>query len=98
MGGIWTWIWYLPTSLTLAKEQYFKDETEDDIINVLIINSLSIPLIRYLEEDEVDDSIIEHLKTTPHTTSNTVEIERGKYLNINPNLIPEQNRLLIHML
>ena len=80
----------------LGKAQYFKDETKDDIINGFISNSLHVSSIRYLgEEDEVDDAIIEHLKTTPHTISSPIEIKPGKCLNINPNLTTEQNRLLI---
>ena len=85
--------------LTLGKAQYFKDEKEDDIINVFISNSLYVSSIIYLgEEYEVDDEIIEHLKTTLHTISSPIEIEPGKCLNINPNLTAEQNRLLIQLL
>ena len=50
------------------------------------------------EEYEVDDVIIENLKTTPHTINNPVEIELGKCLNINPNLTTEQNGLLRQLL
>jgi len=85
--------------LMLGKAQYFKDETEDDIINGFISNSLPVASIRYLgEEGEEDDVIIEHLKTTPLTISSPIEIEPGKCLNINPNLIVEQSILLIHLL
>ena len=85
--------------LTLRKAQYFKDETQDDIINGFISNSLFSSSIRDLEEEyEVDDAIIEHLKTTPHTISSPVEIKPRKCLKINPNLIVEQNRLLIQLL
>ena len=85
--------------LTLGKAQYFKDEMEDDIINGFIRNSLSFASIRDPgEEDEVDDAIIEHLKTTPLTISSPVEIELGKCLNINPNLTAKQKILLIQLL
>lgn len=85
--------------LTLRKLQNFKDETEDDIINGFIINSFFVSSIRYLGvEYEVDDVIIEHLKTTPHTLSSPAKIKPGKCLNINPNLTTEQNRLLIQLL
>ena len=85
--------------LTLGKAQYFKDETEDYIINGFIINSLSVASIRDLgEEYEVDNVIIENLKTTPHTTSSPVEIEPRKYLNINPNLTSKKNIFLIQLL
>ena len=42
--------------LTLGKSQYFKDETEDDIINGFISNSISVASVRDPgEENEVDD-------------------------------------------
>ena len=83
----------------LGKTQCFKDETQYGIINGFISNSLYVSSIRNpREEYEVDDAIIELLKTTLHTASSPIEIEPGKCININPNLTDEQNRFMIQLL
>jgi len=85
--------------LTLGKAQYFKDETKDDIINGFISNSLYVTSIENSrEEEEVYDVNFEQMRTTLHTDISLVEIELGNYLNINPNLTIEQNKLLLRLL
>jgi len=82
--------------LTLGKAKYFKDETKDGIINGFISNSLYVASIENAwEEEEVEDINFEQMITTPHTDNNPVKIKPGKYLNINPNLTAEQNKLLL---
>jgi len=85
--------------LTLGKAQYFKDETEDDITNGFISNSLYVASIENLrEEGEVEDINFEQMRTTQNTDSSPIEIEPGKFLNINPSLTIEQNQLLLQLL
>ena len=50
------------------------------------------------EEEEVEDIDFEQMRTTPNIDNNPIEIEFGKFLNINPNLIAEQNQLLLQLL
>lgn len=85
--------------LSLGKAQYFKDEIEDDIINGLISNSLSVASIENSkEEEEVEDIYFEQMRTTLNNDSSPIEIEPGNFLNINPNLTFEQNQLLLQLL
>lgn len=50
--------------LTLGKAQYFKDKTEDDVINGFISNSLSVASIKNAnEEEEVEDIDFEQMRT-----------------------------------
>ena len=46
--------------LTLGKAQYFKDETEDDVINGYISNSLLVASVKNEnEEEDVEDIDLE---------------------------------------
>lgn len=82
--------------LTLGKVQYFKDETEDDVINGFISNSLSVTSVKNVnEEEKVEDIDFEQMRTTPNIDSNPIEIEPGNFFNINPYLTAEQNQLLL---
>lgn len=38
------------------------------------------------------------MKTAPSISNNPIEIEPGKYLNVNPKLTGKKNRLLLQLL
>eukprot|EP00253_Pinus_taeda_P032635 PITA_32635 len=88
----------LPLS-TLAKAQYFKDETQDDIINGFLSNSLFVTSIKNLnEEEDIEDINFQQMRTTLNTNNIPIEIEPRNFTNINPNLTTEQNQLLLQLL
>ena len=82
--------------LTLGKAQYFKDETKDDVTNGFISNSLFFAYVKNEnEEEKVEDIDFEQMRTTSNISSILIEIEYGKFLNVNPNLTVEQNQWLL---
>lgn len=46
----------------------------------------------------MEDISLEHMKTAPNIKISPVEIELGNFLNINTNLTPEQNKMLLQLL
>ncbi len=85
--------------LTLGKAHYFKNETKDDVINGFISNSFFVASVKNVnEEEEVEDIYFKQLRTTPNIDTNPIEIESGKFLNVNPNLIAEKNQWLLQLL
>ena len=62
--------------LTLGKAQYFKDDTEDDVINDFISNSIFVASVKNEnEEEEVEDIDFGKLRTAPNIASSPIEIE-----------------------
>lgn len=46
----------------------------------------------------MEDIDFEQIRTTLNIDSSPIEIEFGKFLNINPNLIAEKNQLMLQLL
>jgi len=46
----------------------------------------------------VEDIDFEKMRTTPNIDSSPIEIESGKFLNVNPNLTAEKNQRLLQLL
>ena len=85
--------------LTLGKAHYFKNETNDDMISSFVSNSLFVTSIENSkEEEEVEDIDFEQMRTTVNIDSSPIEVEPGKFLNINPDLTAEKNQLLLQLL
>ena len=74
--------------LTLGKAQYFKDETEDDVINGFISNSLSIASIK--NENEEDEFWSTHDSTEYIDWSKTKRV-------VFPNLKPSTKTITIRV-
>ena len=94
--------------LTIGKALQFKDETEDDSINSFIgrPSSVSSPTFQSLhavmtestQEDITDVFITKTIKVLPNHKSIPIEIESGKTLNINPNLLTTETNIVIKLL
>lgn len=94
--------------LTIGKALQFKDETEDDSINSFIsspssvssptFQSLHVVMTKYIQEDITEDFITETVNVLPNHRSIPIEIESGKTLNINPNLLMAKTNQVIKLL
>ena len=97
--------------LMIGKALTFKDDIEDDAINIFIseptfVNKKIYQILNAtLGEEEQENLIEETLVSDTHIVpvlknlkSVPVEIETGKTLNVNPSLAPDEQECLITLL
>jgi len=96
------------SSLTVADALEFKNQIEDDIINTYInhpaaVSNLKCHMIEAALDNEIEEDPLKDIndQTIPTITiynSKPIEIEPGKVLNINKNLINDKQQRLIQLL